>query len=45
MPSRKSADGEYRDVAHPINTDTRERIQNLILDKYEQASFDEEDTF
>ena len=45
MPSRKSADGEYRDVAHPINTDTREMIQNLILDKYEQASFDEEDTF
>ena len=45
MPSRKSADGEYRDVAHPINTDTRERIQSLILDKYEQASFDEEDTF
>ena len=45
MPSRKSADGEYRDVAHPINTDTRERIQSLILEKYEQASFDEEDTF
>ena len=45
MPSRKSADGEYRDVAHPINTDTRERIQNLILERYEQASFDEEDTF
>jgi stage V sporulation protein G len=45
MPSRKSADGEYRDVAHPINTDTRERIQSLILERYEQASFDEEDTF
>jgi len=34
MPSRKSADGEYRDIAHPINSDTRERIQNIILDQY-----------
>ena len=29
MPSRKAADGEYRDIAHPINSDTRERIQTL----------------
>ena len=35
MPSRKAADGEYRDVAHPINSDTRENIQNLILEKYQ----------
>ena len=35
MPSRKAADGEYRDVAHPINSDTRERIQQLILEKYQ----------
>ncbi len=35
MPSRKDADGEYRDVAHPINSDTRERIQQLILEKYQ----------
>ena len=34
MPSRKAADGEYRDIAHPINSGTRERIQQLILDKY-----------
>ena len=34
MPSRKAADGEYRDIAHPINSTTRERIQQLILDKY-----------
>ena len=27
MPSRRSADGEYRDIAHPINSDTRTRIQ------------------
>lgn len=43
MPSKKSADGEYRDIAHPINSDTRERIQNLILGKYEEAIHLEED--
>ena len=37
MPSRKNAEGEYRDVAHPINSDTRERIQSTILEKYEEA--------
>ena len=37
MPSKKTADGEYRDVAHPINSDTRERIQSIILEKYEEA--------
>ena len=37
MPSKKSADGEYRDIAHPINSRTRERIQNIILEKYEEA--------
>ena len=37
MPSRKAADGEYRDIAHPINSGTRERIQNIILEKYEEA--------
>lgn len=37
MPSKKAVDGEYRDIAHPINSDTRERIQNIILEKYEQA--------
>ena len=34
MPSRKSADGEYRDIAHPINSDTRDKIQAVILEKY-----------
>ena len=34
MPSRKANDGEYRDIAHPINSGTRENIQKLILDKY-----------
>ena len=43
MPSRKSSDGEYRDIAHPINSGTREMIQSLILEKYEQTSFEEPD--
>ena len=37
MPSRKAADGEYRDIAHPINSRTRERIQTMILDAYERS--------
>ena len=43
MPSRKAADGEYRDIAHPINSDTRSKIQQIILDKYqdEMAALDE----
>ena len=35
MPSRKAADGEYRDIAHPINSETREKIQDMILNKYD----------
>jgi stage V sporulation protein G len=34
MPSRRAGDGEYRDIAHPINSDTREKVQNIILEKY-----------
>ena len=37
MPSRKTADGEYRDIAHPINSDTRQQLQEMILDEYEKA--------
>ena len=37
MPSRKASDGEYRDIAHPINSRTRERIQSTILARYQQA--------
>ncbi len=36
MPSRKASDGEYRDIAHPINSATREQIQDLILEKYKE---------
>ena len=36
MPSRKASDGEYRDIAHPINSATREKISKLILEKYQE---------
>ena len=35
MPSRKTPDGEFKDIAHPINADMRERLQIAILEKYE----------
>ena len=37
MPSKKATDGEYRDIAHPINSTTRENIQKIILESYEKA--------
>ena len=37
MPSKKSADGEHRDIAHPINSNTRDVIQKTILESYEKA--------
>lgn len=37
MPSRRASDGEYRDIAHPINSETREVMQKIILEKYERA--------
>ena len=42
MPSRKAADGEYRDIAHPINSETRDKIQSIILQKYEIAVMESE---
>ena len=42
MPSKKAADGEYRDIAHPINSATRESIQRIILEKYENTLEEEE---
>lgn len=35
MPSKKNADGEYKDIVHPINTETRNEIQRIILEAYE----------
>lgn len=46
MPSRKGVDGEFRDIAHPINSETRDMIQNIILDAYQKemdAAAPEED--
>ena len=37
MPSRKASDGEYRDIAHAINSSTRDCIQSLILEKYQNT--------
>ena len=41
MPSRKTPEGEFKDVAHPINAETREKIQTAILSKYEAMMSDE----
>lgn len=38
MPSRRSTDGEYRDIAHPINSETRDMIQNIVLEKYQATA-------
>ena len=43
MPSRKAGDGDFRDIAHPINQSTRERIQSLILAEYEKALLEEDE--
>jgi stage V sporulation protein G len=42
MPSKKASDGEYRDIAHPINSQTRESIQKVILESYERALLEPE---
>ena len=41
MPSRKTPDGEFKDIAHPINTEAREKIQTAILEAYEKALSEE----
>ena len=42
MPSKKSADGEYRDIAHPINSETRSMLEEIILKSYEESAIQEE---
>lgn len=37
MPSRKTPNGEFKDITHPINTDTRQRIQDAILEEYQKV--------
>lgn len=41
MPSRKTPDGEYKDIAHPINTATREIIKGKVLAAYEKTKLEE----
>ena len=43
MPSRKTTDGEYRDIAHPIRSTTRELLQQTILEKYQEDTEGEGD--
>ena len=37
MPSKKAADGEYKDIAHPINSEARNQLERIILDCYQAA--------
>ena len=43
MPSRKAADGEYRDIANPINSETRDTVQSMVLRRYEELMEEVED--
>ncbi|MFC0559582.1 septation regulator SpoVG [Halalkalibacter alkalisediminis] len=45
MPSKRTPDGEFRDIAHPISSTTREKIQNAVLSEYEKAGEFEEVEF
>ncbi|MFJ7669626.1 septation regulator SpoVG [Lysinibacillus sp. NPDC097195] len=38
MPSKRTPDGEFRDIAHPINSTTRNKIQEIILNAYHNSS-------
>lgn len=38
MPSRKMGEGDFRDIAHPINSETRNKIQTAIFAKYEEMN-------
>lgn len=44
MPSRKTVNGEYKDVAHPINADFRSMLQSKILAEYEAGHVEESDS-
>ncbi len=41
MPSRKTATGEYKDIAHPINTDVRNMFQDVILEEFKKETSEE----
>lgn len=42
MPSKRTPDGEFRDIAHPISSATRDKIQAAVLAEYDKAAEDEE---
>ena len=44
MPSRKTPNGEFKDIAHPINAETREKIQKAILEAYEAPEAETEES-
>lgn len=44
MPSKRTPDGEFRDIAHPISSATREKIQAAVLNEYDRAGQEEEST-
>ena len=41
MPSRKTPNGEFKDIAHPINAETREKIQKAVLEAYDAPETEE----
>ncbi|WP_339060697.1 septation regulator SpoVG [Tepidibacillus marianensis] len=41
MPSKRTPDGEFRDIAHPISSSTREKIQQAVLEEYERVGEEE----
>ncbi|MBR4030906.1 MAG: septation protein SpoVG family protein, partial [Clostridia bacterium] len=41
MPSRKTNDGEFKDIAHPIHAEMRESLQKAVLAKYEEVLAEE----
>ena len=43
MPSKKATDGEYRDIAQPINSATRDNIQKIVLEHFEKAMLEAEE--
>ncbi|GLC90391.1 septation regulator SpoVG [Lysinibacillus piscis] len=42
MPSKRTPDGEFRDIAHPINSEARNKLQDIILNEYHNFSEQEE---
>mgnify|MGYP000011249499 CR=1 FL=1 len=37
MPSKKTPDGEYKDIVHPLNTETREMLKKAVLEEFEKV--------